>query len=131
MGRLEVIADTFLSMSAPVQLALPNWLAGCAGIQGQILERVRGNLRAAQESGVEVLRVEAGWSAILRLPQRSGGGEVAEELLREAGVVVHPGAFYGIAEAGRVVVSLIGPAAAFREGMERITGWVKGNQDRY
>jgi alanine-synthesizing transaminase len=129
MGRLEVIADTFLSMNAPVQLALPNWLAGRVGIQGQILERIRGNRRAAQESGVEVLQVEAGWSAILRLPQRSGGGEVAEELLREVGVVVHPGAFYGIAEAGRVVVSLIGPAAEFRAGMGRIAGWVKGNQD--
>jgi alanine-synthesizing transaminase len=129
MGRLEVIADTFLSMNAPVQLALPGWLAGRVGIQGQILERVRGNLRAAQESGVEVLQVEAGWSAILRLPQRSGSGEVAEELLREVGVVVHPGAFYGIAEAGRVVVSLIGPAAEFRAGVGRIAGWAKGNQD--
>jgi aspartate/methionine/tyrosine aminotransferase len=129
MGRLEVIADTFLSMNAPVQLALPVWLAWRAGIQGQILDRVRRNLRAAEECGVEVLQVEAGWSAILRLPQRSGGGEVAEELLREVGVVVHPGAFYGIAETGRVVVSLIGPAAEFRAGMRWIAGWVKGNQD--
>ena len=44
LGRLEVIADTFLSMNAPVQLAMPAWLAGRAGIQGQILERARGNL---------------------------------------------------------------------------------------
>jgi alanine-synthesizing transaminase len=129
MGRLEVIADTFLSMNAPVQLALPGWLAGRVRIQGQILDRVRGNLRVAKVCGLEVLQVEAGWSAILRLPQRSGGGEVAEELLREVGVAVHPGAFYGIAEAGRVVVSLIGPAAEFRAGMGRIAGWVKGNQD--
>jgi alanine-synthesizing transaminase len=129
MGRwLEVIADTFLSMNAPVQLALPGWLEGRGEIQRQILERVRGNLRAAKESGVEVLQVEAGWSAILRLAQR-GGGEVAEELLREAGVVVHPGSFYGIAEAGRVVVSLIGPAKEFQVGMGRIAGWSKRNQD--
>jgi alanine-synthesizing transaminase len=128
MGRLEVIADTFLSMNAPVQLALPVWLEGRKGIQGQILERVRGNLRAAKECGVEVLEVEAGWSAILRLPQR-GGGEVAEDLLREEGVVVHPGAFYGIAEGGRVVVSLIGPAEEFRVGMGRIAGWAGRNQD--
>jgi alanine-synthesizing transaminase len=127
MGRLEVIADTFLSMNAPVQVALPVWLEGRKGIQGQILERVRGNLRAAMECGVEVLQVEAGWSAILRLAQRSGG-EVAEDLLREEGVVVHPGAFYGIAEGGRVVVSLIGPAEEFRVGMGRIAGWAKRNQ---
>jgi alanine-synthesizing transaminase len=128
MGRLEVIADTFLSMNAPAQLALPVWLAGRGEIQRQILERVRRNLRAAKECGVEVLQVEAGWSAILRMPQRAGGGEVAEELLREVGVVVHPGSFYGIAEAGRVVVSLIGPAEEFSVGMGRIAGWARGNQ---
>jgi alanine-synthesizing transaminase len=127
MGRLEVVADTFLSMSAPVQLALPEWLAGRAGIQGQILERVRGNLRAAADAGLEVLTVEAGWSAVLRLPQRSGGSEAAEELLRDADVVVHPGSFYGIAEVGRVVVSLLGTAAEFSLGVGRIALWVKGN----
>jgi alanine-synthesizing transaminase len=128
MGRLEVIADTFLSMNAPAQLALPVWLAGRGEIQRQILERVRGNLKLAMGCGVEVLQVEAGWSAILRLPQRAGGGEVAEELLREVGVVVHPGSFYGIAETGRVVVSLIGRAEEFSVAMGRIAGWVKGNQ---
>jgi alanine-synthesizing transaminase len=122
MGRLEVIADTFLSMNAPVQLALPGWLAGRAGIREQILERVRGNLGVAVESGVEVLQMEAGWSAILRLPQ-SSGSEVAEELLREVGVIVHPGSFYGIAETGRAVVSLIAPADEFSEGMKRVAEW--------
>ena len=117
MGRLEVIADTFLSMNAPVQMALPRWLAGRSGIQGQILERVSGNLAAAVGSGVEVLRVEAGWSAILRLPQL-GEWDVAGRLLREVGVVVHPGLFYGIPETGRVVVSLLGPEGEFREGLE-------------
>jgi aspartate/methionine/tyrosine aminotransferase len=119
MGRLEVVADTFLSMNAPVQMALPSWLAGRQGIQGQILERVRGNLAAAQASGVGVLRVEAGWSAILRLPQM-GKEDVAEGLLRDVGVVVHPGSFYGIAESGRVVVSLLGPRDEFARGLERI-----------
>jgi alanine-synthesizing transaminase len=128
MGRLEVVADTFLSMNAPVQLALPVWLAGRTGIQGQIMDRVRGNLKLAMECGAEVLKVEAGWSAILRMPQRGGGGEVAEELLREAGVVVHPGSFYGIAEAGRVVVSLLGSAAEFGVGIGRLARWGKGNQ---
>ena len=101
MGRLEVIADTFLSMNAPVQLALPVWLKGRRGIQGQILERVRENHSDWRRgSGVEVLQVEAGWSAILRLPQMESEADIAEELLREAGVVVHPGSFYGISESG-------------------------------
>jgi aspartate/methionine/tyrosine aminotransferase len=130
MGRLEVIADTFLSMNAPVQGALPGWLAGRKGIQGQILGRVRGNLATAQRSGVEVLRVAAGWSAILRLPQ-VGEEDAAERLLREAGVVVHPGSFYGIAGAGRVVVSLLGPEGEFREGLERIVHGQDSNQSSY
>jgi alanine-synthesizing transaminase len=130
MGRLEVIADTFLSMNAPVQLALPVWLAGRRGIQGQILDRVRENLRLAMACGVEVLRVEAGWSAILRLPQGGGGGDVAGELLREVGVVVHPGSFYGIAEKGRVVVSLIGSVGEFERGMQKISGAGVGNLGR-
>jgi alanine-synthesizing transaminase len=130
MGRLEVVADTFLSMNAPMQRALPVWLAGRKGIQGQILDRVRGNLRLSVEGGVEVLRVEAGWSAILRLPQRFGEEDVAGLLLREAGVIVHPGSFYGIAEAGRAVVSLLGAAGEFEEGIlriKRITGWNHGS----
>ncbi len=86
------------------------------------------NLACAEGSGVEVLRLEAGWCAILRLPQMKQGGDLAEQLLRECGVVVHPGAFYGIAEDGRVVVSLIGPAEEFAAGMERIARSVAENQ---
>jgi aspartate/methionine/tyrosine aminotransferase len=120
MGRLEVVADTFLSMNAPMQRALPVWLAGRLRIQGQILDRVRGNLRLASEGGLEVLKVEAGWSAILRLPQKVADEDIAERLVREAGVVVHPGAFYGIAGVGRVVVSLLGQSEEFEEGITRI-----------
>jgi alanine-synthesizing transaminase len=125
MGRLEVIADTFLSMSAPVQLALPVWLAGRRGIQEQILERARGNLASTEGSGLEVLRVEAGWSAVLRLPQ-VGVGDVAERLLGEADTVVHPGSFYGIGEGGRVVVSLIGLTSDFSMGLKSIVKLVLG-----
>jgi alanine-synthesizing transaminase len=120
MGRLEVVADTFLSVNAPMQRALPVWLTGRRRIQGQILDRVRGNLRSASEGGLEVLKVEAGWSAILRLPQKLSDEDIAERLLREAGVIVHPGAFYGVAEAGRVVVSLLGRREEFEEGITRI-----------
>jgi alanine-synthesizing transaminase len=135
MGRLEVVADTFLSMNAPMQRALPMWLAGRRGIQEQILDRVRENLRFAVAVGggvgVELLRVEAGWSAILRLPQRAGEEDVAGMLLREAGVVVHPGNFYGIAEAGRTVVSLLGPVADFAEGISRIKRVTRLNHGSY
>jgi alanine-synthesizing transaminase len=120
LGRLEVIADTFLSMNAPVQTALPVWLEGRRGIQAQILERVRRNLAAAKRAGLEVLLVEAGWSAILRLGQVGGSAEM--DALREVGVVVHPGSFYGLADSGRVVVSLICPEGEFTEGIMRLSG---------
>ena len=125
LARLEVIADTFLSMNAPVQLALPAWLDGRRRIQAQILQRVRRNLAAAQHAaaqtgGVEVLRTEAGWCAILRLPQV--GSEVSGELLRRMDVVTHPGSFYGVAERGRVVASLLGRETEFAEGVRRIVG---------
>ena len=124
MGRLEVIADTFLSMNAPAQFALPTWLAGRRGIQRQILERARGNLKLAEGSGLEVLQVEAGWSAVLRLPQ-VGVGDVAERIFREGGTVVHPGAFYGIAGRGRIVISLIGLTVDLSGGLERIVHLVR------
>ncbi|MDW5266611.1 MULTISPECIES: pyridoxal phosphate-dependent aminotransferase [Acidobacteriaceae] len=125
MGRLEVIADTFLSMNAPVQGALPSWLEGRQGIQQQILERVRTNLACAEEAGLEVLRLEAGWCAILRLPRSV---DVAGELFEECGVIVHPGSFYGIAEAGRVVISLIGPVEDFADGIEQIADAMGGTK---
>ncbi|HEY6413448.1 MAG TPA: pyridoxal phosphate-dependent aminotransferase [Edaphobacter sp.] len=122
MGRLEVISDTFLSMNAPVQLALSVWLAQRSGIQGQILGRVRENYSTALGCGLQVLRLEAGWSAVLRLPQTEMGDAMADRLLRELDVVVHPGSFYGIAEAGRAVVSLVVPVDEFSAGLRRIGG---------
>ena len=127
LARLEIVADTFLSMNAPVQLAMAPWLAGRAGIQGQIVERARGNLKtlrrvAAEPPGrLQVLEVDAGWSAVLGLPGCVGEAECAERLARERGVIVHPGSFYGMGEAGRVVVSLIGPAEEFAVSIQRAT----------
>jgi len=127
LARLEIVADTFLSMNAPVQLAMASWLAGRAGIQAQIRERARGNLavlrRIATESPgrLQVLEADAGWSAVLGLPGCVGETDCAERLARERGVIVHPGSFYGMGEAGRVVVSLIGSAGEFEESIQRAT----------
>jgi alanine-synthesizing transaminase len=130
MGRLEVIADTFLSMNAPAQVALPAWLSKRETIQAQILERVRRNYDLAQNSGVDVLRLDAGWSVILRLPQVGEEGEPAG-LLLEKGVVVHPGTFYGIAESNRIVVSLLGHPGEFKRGLERVVHAQQLNQGSY
>lgn len=127
LSRLEIVADTFLSLNMPAQLAMPGWLAGRAGIQMQILQRARGNLavltRMAEESPgrLQLFEADAGWSAVLALPGCVGEADCAERLVRERGVVGHPGTFYGMSEAGRIVVSLIGPAAEFAEGMQEAT----------
>jgi alanine-synthesizing transaminase len=127
LARLEIIADTFLSMNAPVQLALPSWLAGRSWVQGQILSRARTNLAtltqlsAAAPGRVQALQTDAGWSAVLALPGCVGEPDCAERLVRQRGVIVHPGSFYGMAEQGRVVVNLIGPAAEFEAGILRAT----------
>jgi alanine-synthesizing transaminase len=125
LGRLEVIADTFLSMGAPTQLALPVWLESRAAMQGQIAARTAANLAALRETGMEVLRVEAGWAVVLLL---RGWEAPAVRLLAERGVVVHPGDFYGLTDPRMVVVSLLTPEAVFREGIQRLTPPEKGNQ---
>jgi aspartate/methionine/tyrosine aminotransferase len=123
LGRLEIVADTFLSMNAPVQFAMEGWLAGAGAMQAQILDRVRGNLATLRKIAgeaperLQVLELAAGWSAVLGLPGCVGDSECAERLIRQRRVVTHPGKFYGMAERNRVVVSLIGPAKEFEEGI--------------
>ena len=123
LGRLEVIADTFLSMSAPVQLALPNWLAGSGAVKSQILERAGSNLHTLRKladerpGSLRIFEPKAGWCAVISMPGCGGEEDCAERLVRERGVLIHPGELYGMAERNRGVVSLITPAAEFEEGI--------------
>ncbi len=124
LGRLEIVADTFLSMNAPVQLALPAWLAGREAIQPQILARVRENLATlSASSNLTHLPVQAGWSAVVQLPQHLGSPILAETLIAETGVVVHPGSFYALPGSHRIVVSLIVQVETFRPGIETLSQW--------
>ena len=124
LDRLEVIADTFLSMNAPVQCALPIWLAGRAEIQRQIRERVRANLAELDRqltgpSAVQRLEVEGGWYAVLRIPALEPDEQTVLTLL-ERGVWVHPGYFFGMAGSGWLVASLLGPEEEFSTGVTRL-----------
>jgi alanine-synthesizing transaminase len=122
-ARIEVIADTFLSMNAPIQLAIPSLLGQRHGFQKQLLERVRGNLAeldrqlARQQSGSR-LEVQGGWNAVIRVPATRSDEELALDLLATKGVYVHPGHFYDFASDGYLVVSLITPAAEFAKGIK-------------
>ena len=128
LGRLEVIADTYLSVSTPVQLALPAILARRGPIQEAIRARTGTNLRALDaallalgpHAPVRRLAVDGGWCATLEVPRTRDEDAWVELLVREEGVVVHPGYFFDFAEDGVLVVSLLAGEEAFREAIARV-----------
>ena len=125
MARLEVIADTYLSVSAPVALAAPAWLEHRYVIQTQVLDRVQANLRQAEDlfscgSPVSPLKVEGGWYVVLRVPSTRSDEDWAVELLTQDGVSVHPGHFYDFPSPGYLVLSLLPEREVFREGLAKI-----------
>ena len=125
MARLEMIADTFLSMNAPVQHAMPYLLANRGGVQQQIRLRVRENLeeldgQLGDAPSVSRLWIDGGWYAILRVPALMGGDELAIRLMERERVVVHPGHFYGFEGDGWIVLSLLPPRVEFAEGVSRL-----------
>jgi alanine-synthesizing transaminase len=125
MDRLEVIADTYLSMNAPIQLAAATLLGQRKNIQPQLLERVRLNLaeldrQLAQQKASRRLQIEGGWYAVLRVPVTRSDEDLAIELLRQASVLVHPGHFYDFPSDGYLIVSLLTQPIEFRLGTERI-----------
>jgi alanine-synthesizing transaminase len=123
--RLEVIADTYLSMNAPVQLAMPALLEQRHSFQEQLLARARQNLAELdrQLSGQRAcsrLAAEGGWYAVLSVPILRSDEDLALELLTCRGVSIHPGHFYDFPSDGFLVVSLITPAAIFSRGMAEV-----------
>ena len=125
LARMEIIADTYLSVSAPLALALPGLLETRRALQPQILERVTSNLelldaRLASGQPVSRLVVEGGWYAILRLPSIRTDEEWAMELARKDGVLVHPGHFFDFSSEGHLVISLLTKPEVFEEGVARI-----------
>jgi aspartate/methionine/tyrosine aminotransferase len=128
LDRLEVIADTFLSMNAPVQCALPVWLEGRAAIQRQISARVAANLAELDRQlvplpAVSRLKVEGGWSAVLRIPALQPDEQTVIELLGQ-GVWLHPGYFFGMPPSGWLVVSLLGPEEEFCRGVSSLAAYL-------
>ncbi len=125
MQRLEVIADTYLSLNAPVQLAASVLLEQRGKIQPQLMQRMQANLAeldrqiAGQKAAVR-LEVRGGWYAVLRVPATRSDEDLAIALLQHAGAMVHPGHFYDFPRDGYLVISLIARAEDFEEGMSRL-----------
>jgi hypothetical protein len=115
LERLEIIADTYLSVGTPVQCALPSLLELRGPVQHQIMERLRGNLAILRESGLRMLDIEAGWYAIVA---KEEGSEL--RLLREHDVLVQPGYFYDFESSGYIVLSLLTATEIFQEGVRRL-----------
>ena len=120
LARLEVIADTYLSVGTPIQEGLPELLRLREGIQKQIGERIRGNLaflkeRIANLKNVRLLACEGGWYAVLKVEEDEE--RLALELLEE-GLFVHPGFFFDFTREGFLVLSLL--PEDFPEGVERL-----------
>jgi len=125
LARLEVIADTYLTMNAPIQWATPALLGQRQSIQRQLLDRVLANLaeldrQLSAQKTCQRLSVEGGWYAVVRVPVTQTDEELAVDLLRRKSVLVHPGHFYDFPSDGYLVLSLIVQRAEFAEGMGRL-----------
>jgi alanine-synthesizing transaminase len=124
MQRLDVIGDTYLSPSTPVQLALGEMLGMRGDLQLQMRQRFCSNLKVLdalrQQSSVDRLKREGGWYAVLRVPARGSDEDLAIELLQNRDVLVHPGHFFDFPRDGFVIVSLIAREAEFQEGARRL-----------
>ena len=127
IAALEVIADNFLSVATPIQVALPEILAIAPRIRAAISSRTRRNLdhlRSAAIPSMRVLPVEGGWSAVVRVPSTGSDEELVLRLIEEQGVVVYPGYFFDFASDGYFVVSLLTAPEIFSEGMRRIVSMI-------
>jgi alanine-synthesizing transaminase len=130
LGRLEIIADTYLSVNAPVQLALPVLFEQRHTFQEQLLSRVRRNLaeldrQLAGQKACSRLPVEGGWYAVLRVPAIRSDEDLALELLASKGVYLHPGHFYDFPSDGFLVVSLITQGTVFSKGMAKTLAFLQ------
>jgi alanine-synthesizing transaminase len=127
--RLEVICDTYLSVSTPVQLAAAGLFERGAAIRAQISARILANYRRlkALADGVpacSVLRAAGGWSAIVQVPTLGSEEDLVVDLVSQAGVLTHPGYFFDFPRESFVILSLLPPEPLFADGVERLLTWV-------
>lgn len=127
LERLDFVADTYLSVSTPVQLAVPHLLREGASLRAAVASRVRRNyealgaaLAADNRSPCTRLRAEGGWAAVLQVPAVHSDEELSLGLLDNEGVLVHPGYFYDFPRDGFVALSLLGHPTVFDEGVSRL-----------
>ena len=123
--RLEMIADTYLSVNTPAQQALSDWFSHQDVIQGEIKERIGSNLQFLKSQmralkGCKLLEAEGGWYAVLEVHDARSDEEWALKLLSKYHVLVHPGYFYDFEQVNHLVISLLPPKVVFQEAILRV-----------
>jgi alanine-synthesizing transaminase len=124
LARLEFVADTYLSVGTPVQVALPSLLTAGAEIRAAVQRRLRHNLELVRNAvgrhpSCELLNAEGGWSAVIRVPAIRSEDRLVLELFDRERILVHPGYFFDFAHEAYVVVSLLPREDVFAAGIER------------
>jgi aspartate/methionine/tyrosine aminotransferase len=122
LDRMDIIADTYLSVSTPVQQALPALIERGALVRAQIQSRIARNLEALRRAvagtpSVSLLDVEGGWSAVVQVPAYRSEESLVLELLTADHILVHPGFFFDFEREAFLVVSLLVPPADFDRGV--------------
>lgn len=131
LAAYEIVADTYLSVSTPVQAAAADLIESGAAIRAQIIARVRRNLdalraQAAAVPSVGVLPVEGGWSAVVQVPAVASEEALTLTLLEKDDVLVHPGYFFDFPREAFVVVSLLVEPGLFDKAIARLLARVAG-----
>jgi aspartate/methionine/tyrosine aminotransferase len=125
MDRLETICDAYLSVSTPVQLALPALLGEGAAVRTQIHARIRENYAAlaravAEHPWCSLLSADAGWYAVIQVPATRSEEAIVVDLVERRGIVVHPGYFYDFEREAFLVVSLLPEPAVFSDAVRTV-----------
>lgn len=125
LARLEVIADTYLSMNAPVQLAAPTLLAQRHSFQKQLISRANSNLAGIDSQlknnlFCKRLEIEGGWYIVLKIHTMRSEADLAKELLEVKNVYVHPGHFFDFSAEPYLVLSVIAQPHDFLSGVQQL-----------
>jgi aspartate/methionine/tyrosine aminotransferase len=128
LAGLELIADSFLSVATPVQLAAADLIEHGASVRSAIRERIGANLAALRDgarsfTACEVLKTEGGWSAVIRVPATRSEEQFVLDLLEQEGILAHPGYFYDFQRDTFVVISLLSEPDVFRDASTRLLGF--------
>jgi aspartate/methionine/tyrosine aminotransferase len=131
LARLELICDTYLSVSTPVQVAAPALIERGAVVREQILRRIQSNLQSlraaiATERSIELFNADGGWTAVLRVPSKGSEEDLVIDLLEASDTLVHPGFFFDFPRETFLVLSLLPDPAVFSEGVSRILEHARG-----